>query len=161
MLVTNVVEGSPAAKAGIRSGDIVLEVDGQATASTAQLRSRIGIHQIGDTVRLTILRAGDRKLVDVRVGEPQLPQAQRGKLPELLAGVGLENSPDGRGVRVVTIAPNSPAASSGLRPGDVIIGANRRDVRDLESLQDALTQTADSVLLHVNRNGGSLFIVIR
>ena len=161
VLVTNVVEGSPAAKAGIRSGDIVLEVDGQATASTAQLRSRIGIHQIGDTVRLTILRVGDRKLVDVRVGEPQLQQAQRGKLPELLAGVGFENSPDGRGVRVVTIAPNSPAASSGLRPGDVIIGANRRDVSDLESLQAALTPTADSVLLHVNRNGGSLFIVIR
>ena len=82
-------------------------------------------------------------------------------MPELLAGVGIENSPDGDGVRVTSVAPDSAAAYSGLRPGDVIIGANRSKVTDMDSLQAALAGSTDSVLLHVNRNGGSLFIVIR
>jgi len=160
VLVTSVVDGSPAARAGLRSGDIIIEVDGRATTSTAQLRSLIGVRKIGDKVRLTLLRGGDRKTLSVEVGEPQA-QAKAGRVPELLAGVGIENSPGGKGVRVLTVAPNSAAANSGLRPGDVIIGANRREVRDVESLQAALADSSGSVLLHVNRNGGSLFIVIR
>ena len=161
VLVTRVVEGSPAEKAGIRSGDIIIEIDGQATVSTAQLRSRIGVREIGDQLSVTLLRDGDRKTVDVKVGKPQAQQARQGNLPALLAGVGLEDNPDGPGVRVVSIAPNSAAANGGLRPGDIIVGANRRKVRDMDSLQAALAVDADSLLLHVNRNGGSLFIVIR
>jgi len=160
VLVTSVLDDSPAARAGLRSGDIIIEVDGRATTSTAQLRSLIGVRKIGDKVRLTLLRGGDRKTLSVEVGEPQA-QAKAGRVPELLAGVGIENSPGGKGVRVLTVAPNSAAANSGLRPGDVIIGANRREVRDVESLQAALADSSGSVLLHVNRNGGSLFIVIR
>ena len=160
VLVTSVLDDSPAARAGLRSGDIIVEVDGRATTSTAQLRSLIGVRKIGDKVRLTLLRGGDRKTLSVEVGEPQA-HAKAGRVPELLAGVGIENSPGGKGVRVLTVAPNSAAANSGLRPGDVIIGANRREVRDVESLQAALADSSGSVLLHVNRNGGSLFIVIR
>ena len=110
---------------------------------------------------MTLLRDGDRKTVDVKVGKPQEQQARQGNSPALLAGVGLENNPDGPGVRVVSVAPNSAAASGGLRPGDIIVGANRRKVRDMDSLQAALAVDADSLLLHVNRSGGSLFIVIR
>ena len=161
VLVTNVVEGSPAQQAGMRSGDIIIEVDGKPARSTAQLRSLIGIREIGDRLELTIIREGDRKTLQVKVGTPQFAEAQRGKLPSLLAGLGLENNPSGDGVRVVTVAPNSPAANGGLRPGDVIVGANRRDVSDIESLKAALAQSPDSILLRVERNGGSLFIVIR
>jgi Do/DeqQ family serine protease len=161
VLVTSVFEGSPADKAGIRSGDIILEVDGQATASSAQLRSRIGIRRIGDEVELTILRDGKRITRDVEVGEPIEQRAQPGSMPSLLAGVGLEDNPDGPGVRVSSLAPNSPAAASGLRPGDIIVGANRRKVDDIYSLRQAVAADSDSLLLHVNRGGGSLFIVIR
>jgi S1-C subfamily serine protease len=64
-------------------------------------------------------------------------------------------------VLVVDVAPNSAAAYSGLRAGDVIVGANKRKVYDTKSLQAALELSSTSVLLHVDRNGGSLFIVIR
>ena len=161
VLVTNVVEGSPAAQAGIRSGDIIIEVDGQVTATGAQLRSRIGVKQIDDEVSLTILREGKRITLDVKVGAPQLAQAQTGVMPELLAGIALENNTDGDGVRVISVAPNSAAAYSGLRPGDIIVGANRQRIVDMKSLEAALSVGGDSILLHVNRSGGSLFIVIR
>ncbi|MDH3221785.1 MAG: DegQ family serine endoprotease [Gammaproteobacteria bacterium] len=161
VLVTSVFDGTPAKDAGLETGDIILEVDGQATSSSAQLRSRIGIKKVGDSVRLKILRDG--KLIDknVRVGATQERVTTAENLPELLQGIRIDNNPDGEGVLVVAIAPNSAAAYSGLRPGDVIIGANKRRVRDIDSFRAALELSKTSILLRVERNGGSLFIVIR
>jgi S1-C subfamily serine protease len=161
VLVTNVVEDSPAASAGIKTGDIIIEVDGQATSSTAQLRSRIGVKEVGDKVRLTLLRDGDPRELTVEIGTVKSQQARADELMPLLRGLGVENNPDGDGVLVVAVAPNSAAAYSGLRVGDVIVGANKRRVYDIESLKSALKLSSTSVLLRVDRNGGSLFIVIR
>jgi Do/DeqQ family serine protease len=161
VLVTNVIEGSPAADAGIKSGDIIIEADGKTTSSTAQLRSRIGIKEVGDKVRLKILRNGDSLQLTVKVGAAKSRQAQVDELTPLLQGLRVEDNPDGDGVLVVDVAPNSAAAYSGLRAGDVIVGANKRKVYDTKSLQAALELSSTSVLLHVDRNGGSLFIVIR
>lgn len=161
VLVTNVFEDTPAAKSGLETGDIIIEVDGQQTRSAAQLRSRIGIRQVGDEVRLKFLRDGktiERK-VEIGAARPSLAQAE--DLPELLAGLRVETNPDGDGVLVIDLAPNSPAAYSGLRPGDVIVGTNKRRVRDIESFKEALALSKTSILLRVERNGGSLFIVIR
>ncbi len=161
VLVTNVFEDTPAAKSGLQTGDIILEVDGQETRSAAQLRSRIGVKQVGDKVSLTLLRDGKTIERSVEVGAARASLAQAEDLPELLAGLRVDNNPDGDGVLVIDLSPNSPAAYSGLRPGDVIVGTNKRRVRDIESFKDALTLSKSSILLRVERNGGSLFIVIR
>jgi Do/DeqQ family serine protease len=161
VLVTNVFEDTPAESAGLETGDIILEIDGLETRSTAQLRSQIGVKQVGDEVRLKILRDGKTIERTVEIGAATSRVAQAGDLPELLAGLQVDNNPDGNGVLVVGLAPNSPAAYSGLRPGDVIVGANRRRVQDIESFREALALDKSAVLLRVERNGGSLFIVIR
>ena len=161
VLITNVFEGSPAEKAGLKSGDIILEVDGQPTSSTAQLRSRIGIKQVGEKVSLTILREGKILKRSVEVGSVQPQTAQSANLPKVLSGLQIDNNPDGNGVLVVAVEPNSAAAYSGLQPGDVIVSANRVAVNDIESFQRAVANSQGSILLHVERDGGSLFIVIR
>lgn len=161
VLVTNVFEDTPAAKSGLETGDIIIEVDGQQTRSAAQLRSRIGIKQVGDEVRLKFLRDGKTIERKVEIGAARSSLAQAEDLPELLAGLRVETNPDGDGVLVIDLAPNSPAAYSGLRPGDVIVGTNKRRVRDIESFREALALSKTSILLRVERNGGSLFIVIR
>ncbi|CAD7851415.1 MAG: HtrA protease/chaperone protein / Serine protease (Protease DO) (EC 3.4.21.-) [Olavius algarvensis Gamma 3 endosymbiont] len=161
VLVTNVFEDSPAARAGIESGDIIIEADGKTTRSTAQLRSRIGVKEIGEEVRLSILRNGEPMQLTVKIGAAISQQKQAENLAPLLQGLRVENNPDGDGVLVVAVAPNSPAAYSGLRAGDVIVGANKRKVYDIESFKAALQRSKSSVLLRVDRNGGSLFIVIR
>ena len=70
VLINHVEKKTPAAKAGLQTGDIVIAVNGENTESTGQLRTQIGSRQIGDTVELTILRDGKQKTVEVKVGEP-------------------------------------------------------------------------------------------
>jgi serine protease Do/serine protease DegQ len=161
VLITHVAEDTPAEKAGLKSGDLILAVDGEATRSTGQLRSQIGMRTIGDSVKLTILRDGKQKTVKVTIGEPLGIAASQGKLHPLFEGVQLENTPDKAGVLVARMSPTSPAAFSGLRPGDIIVSANKKPVTDLASLKRALEGEPSSILLRINREGGSLFIVIR
>lgn len=161
VLVTGVGEDSPAEKSGVKAGDVIIAVDGEETSSAGQLRSQIGVKSIGEKVKLTLIRDGKKKIVDVEVGEPQQLTAVSGKLHSLLEGARFENNPDGEGVIVAGLSPNSGAAYSGLRPGDVILGANRKRVTDLESFKKALTLSDSSVLLHISRSGHSLYLVIR
>ena len=161
VLVAKVLEDSPAARAGLKAGDIILSVDGNITRTSAQLRSRIGVKTVGDKVALRLLR-GDRELtLNVEIGPARARESSSRELHPLLQGLRLENNSQGEGVQVIDVAPNSSAAYSGLRPGDIIVGANRRRVTDIESLEQALRLEDSSVLLRVERNGGSLFIVIR
>ncbi len=161
VLVTEVAEGSPAEKAGLNAGDVILEVNGQTTTSTAQLRSQIGMEAVGERVKLKILRNGKTRQLKVKIGEPEAFASTNQALHPLLAGAQLHNSPDGQGVQVANLAPNTKAAYSGLRPGDIIIAANKQRVYNIESLRRTLQSNASSMLLQINRNGASLFIVIR
>lgn len=160
-LVTSVSKNSPAEKAGIKSGDIIIMLDGSVITSTGQLRSRIGIKEIGDKVAVTVLRDGKEKQLQVKIGEPQSSAVSDGKLHPLLEGAQFDNEPDGNGVVVTRLAPNSMAAYSGLRAGDVIVAANQQRVIDLSSFKEALKRNKSALLLQINRNGGSLFIVIK
>ena len=161
VLVTNVMEDSPAEDAGLKSGDVIIAVDGQKTTSTGKLRSQVGMKMIGERVTLTLLRDGDEKRINVKVGKPSSLASLSGKVHQLLDGVQFENEPNREGVRVVNIAPNTNATYSGLRSNDVIIAVNKRQVYDLETLESALGRNKSAVLLQVNRGGFSLFIVIR
>jgi len=161
VLITKVTDGSPAKDAGIKPGDVVLRVDGHATKSTGQLRSQIGMKVIGDKVKLTILRDGNMKTISVKVSKPHSITAAEGNLHPLLNGAQFENSSDSDGVLVAKMAPNSAAAYSGLRPGDIIVAANKRRVYDIASFKKALVRSRSSILLQINRSGNSLFIIIR
>lgn len=161
VLVTSVMDDSPAKAAGVKSGDVITAVEGKSVESTGQLRSEIGMRAIGDKITLALLRDGDEKRIKIKVGKADSLASTSGAIHDLLDGVQYENDSDQKGVRVASIAPNSKAAYSGLRPGDIIVAANKRRVDDIESLQKALLKNKSAVLLQVNRRGGSLFIVIQ
>ncbi len=161
VLITHIVEGSPAEKAGLKAGDIITDVDNKPTKSSGHLRSAIGVKNIGDKVKVTVLRDGKSLDLSVKVGEAEGLSARNDEVHKLLAGVQFENHGKSQGVIVSAIAPNAHAAFSGLREGDIIVGANRQRVNNLKDFNKALNRSSDSILLHINRNGGSLFIVIR
>lgn len=161
VLVTGVTEGSEAEKGGVKAGDVIVAVDERKTTSAGQLRSQIGIKEVGEEVTLTVLREGETKKFKVDVGEPQQLSALSDKLHSLLEGSRFENNPDGGGVIVAELSRNSRAAYSGLRPGDIITGANRKRVTDLGSFKKALSLNQQSVLLQISRNGRPMYLVIR
>src|SRR5690606_4633138 len=161
VLVTEVQKDSPAEQAGLKAGDVIVAVDGKPTRSSGELRSQISVHSVGERVTLGLLRDGRERKVRVEVGEPASLVAANGKLHPLLEGVTVSDRDDGRGVEVSAIAPNSNAAYSGLRPGDVIVAANKRRVTDVASFAAALALSRDSILLQINRGGRGIFLVIR
>lgn len=161
VLVTEIQEDSPAEKAGLKAGDVVISVDGSPVNSTGQLRSEVSIHSIGTEIRLGVIRDGDEKTFDVVLGEPSTTVADSEELHPLLEGVNFQAASNGKGVEVTAIAPDAPAAYFGLRPGDVIVGVNKRRVTDLRSFSDALKLNKNAILLHIDRDGRGLYLVIR
>jgi S1-C subfamily serine protease len=161
VLVTNVLDDSPADDAGLKAGDIIISVDGQSTKSTGQLRSQISVKAIGESIDLTVIRDGKQRDFEVKVGEPSGISQVDSNIHQLLEGVQLENAEQAEGVRVTQLAPNSAAAYSGLRRNDLIVAVNKRRVKNLDDMQQALQLSDSAVLLQVQRRGGSLFIVIR
>lgn len=166
-LVTRVLPGTPADKAGLKPEDIILEVDGKPIRDFFHLRNEIALRRPGDKVTLTILRDGRQRKVKVEIGEDQMVAANGERIHPRLAGAELgpvtEDHPlfgKVEGVLVQDVDPTSPAARSGLRPGDVITSVNRKPVTSVEELR-RIAKDSRQLLLHIRRGDGALFLVLQ
>lgn len=160
-LIAGLVDGAPAKKAGIKAGDLIISVDDVPTTSAGQLRSQIGMKAVGDNIKITVLREDEKKQFTVEIEKPRQAVAALATKHKLLEGAQFENNGDGEGVVITNLVPNSAASLSGLRPGDVIIGANRMQVNNLRDLNAALGRSNKEMLLQINRNGRIFYIAIR
>ncbi|OUS39715.1 serine endoprotease DegQ ['Osedax' symbiont bacterium Rs2_46_30_T18] len=166
VLITGVGDNTPAKRAGLRSGDIITAVDGANTNSVNRLRSQIGIKNIGDKVKLLVLREGRNKTFNMDVGNPQQFSSKNNsnstqELHNLLVGAGFKNSRSARGVEVTTVTNNSVAAFNGLESGDLITRANKIKVNNLNDFKRALKRSDKALLLEIKRGKQMLLMVIR
>ncbi|WP_370979272.1 Do family serine endopeptidase [Agaribacterium sp. ZY112] len=161
VLITGVFDDTPADKAGLKPGDVIISVDGDLTKSSSQLRSQIGVKKIGDSLKIKVIRDGKEKSFKVKVGEPDSDMAFAGKANPLFDGVMLEDSKDGSAVVVIKLAPNSAMAFAGVRPGDLIAGVNRKPVNSVAQLKSLVAAGDEQILLRVLRNGRSFFVVLK
>ena len=172
-LVGDVKASSPAGKAGLQRGDIILEINGKQVSDSRELRMNISMMKPDADVKLKILRDGKESDRTVTLGELATSEVQakgeEGTSKDALEGVTLENldadaakqlglSPATKGVVVTDISPSSPEADSGLRRGDVIQEVNHQPVRNLSELNEAIRKSGKNPLLLVNRQGSTLFI---
>ena len=167
-LIAQVMTDSPAAKAGLRSGDVIISVNRKAVRSGSDLRNFIGLLRVGARVDLKVVRDGMELMIDLKVGvieEASIePSSEVPKLKGAAFGPIPLNSPFfGRvkGVYVVSVVADSPAWKSGLREEDVITSVNRKPVSDQDELMVIAAQGGGSLLLNIIRGDGSLFILIR
>ena len=160
VVIAGVQPGSAAESAGLEAGDIVISIDGEPVESSAQLRNEIGQRRIGQKLRITILRDGKTKVVQAKVGDAVTQLASNGSVHPFLEGASLESFSDG-GVEITAIERDSTAAESGLRPGDVILSANRYKVGDLDDLRKILKQPSQRVVLRVKRGNAALYLVLQ
>jgi Do/DeqQ family serine protease len=146
VLISDVIDGSPAAKAGMKRGDIVLSLEGVPISSPPEYREALGEYTAGDPLRLKIFRK-DRELT-VSVKPSPFPLDYTRKL--LYRRVGIEmDQVDKRarekyglkeGVFVKYVRPDSKAAEYGLRAGDLLLKINNTPIRDMDTLNEAVSQ---------------------
>jgi serine protease Do/serine protease DegQ len=166
-LVSEVVGGSAAEKAGVHTGDIITAVNGQSVKSNAELRNVIGLLRVGDKVEIGIVRDGNPQRVTAIIAAIAAPPAVAPPVhaaavatPHGLDGATITDAPEAAGALVTTIEPGSPAALQGLEENDIIVRVNRDRVTNLEQLR-AHTKSTASVVIEVRRGKASLLIPLR
>ncbi|HEY8428785.1 MAG TPA: trypsin-like peptidase domain-containing protein [Sandaracinaceae bacterium] len=164
-LINDVRPNSPAARAGLRAGDVVVAVDGRALESSHDLLRSILQRPIGSEVSLTVLRRGREQTLRLTTaerpsaGSSSASPAQPASAPPAPPNLGLELGTDERGHVVATrVEPGSPASRAGLTPGDRIITADRRRVRTPGDVEAALAD--GTALLWVARGDARAFVVL-
>lgn len=169
-VLVNILDGSPAEKAGLRAGDVVTAVNGKRVRDAADLRNHIGLMRVGDPVELQILRDSKPLTVRAKVGtrEPATASAPNGVRNPRMAGVSVADIPQdspafGRinGVAVTRVANGTPAWKAGLRAGDIILSVNREEVMDVESFVELIGASRGQLLLGVMRGNRTAMLVIK
>lgn len=168
VVITRVQEGSSADQAGLQPGDVITAVNGDPVEKAQQLQNKVGLSPVGQEIELSIQRDGQSKTVVAEITEPEKGSTSSGgDISRHLAGARLRNLAPGetsgaqQGVVVAEVERGSRAWRARLRPGDVILRANRQAVPDLESLKAAVDDPADALMLKVNRKGSIFTLVLR
>jgi serine protease Do len=173
-LVSSVSEGSPAAQAGIQTGDVIVEYDGKPIQDSSQLPIVVARTPVGRSVKTTVIRDKKRVPLTIKVGElkeeevvastPQEPSklglAVQNVTPEMAESLGLSRA---TGAVVTAVQPQSPAAEAGLRRGDIILEVNRKTVASADELEKMLTQIkpGENLLFLISRGGNNLFLAMK
>ncbi|MBP6080203.1 MULTISPECIES: Do family serine endopeptidase [unclassified Providencia] len=161
--VSEVLPKSSAAKAGIKSGDVLVSVDGKRINSFAELRAKIGTSEVGKEITLGLIRSG--KPMDVKVvlvnDEGETTKAE--KLSESLLGATISNATvsNTKGVQVDSVAPKSPAAAIGLVKGDLIFGVNDSRVETIDQFRKIIDAKPPVLAMKVLRDGETLYLLMR
>ncbi|WP_027144378.1 Do family serine endopeptidase [Mesorhizobium sp. WSM3626] len=178
-LVASVEPGSPAEKAGLQSGDVITRFNGKNVQNVHDLTLAAASQKPGSNATLTRNRGGNEQEVAVTIGQRKDEEVRTGAVASPEAGdqrLGMSLSPipdEARqqlglqpgttGVFVQEVAPNSPAAENGLRPGDVIVSANNRNVMQPSDIQQEWTKSRQQkkpILFRIERQGQSLFVAV-
>jgi serine protease Do len=181
VIIGGVVKGSPAEKAGLRPGDVVLRVNGRDTPKAINLRNEVASAGVGKAVAVDLLRGGKRQTVQVVLSEtPADPQlaSQEGSQ----SGPAGSNSPLGvavaplsratreryrigsdvsHGVVVTGVSRGSVGESIQLQPGDVILQVNRTAIKSPKQLDQAYRAAGRKLALLIQRGGGTVYVVVK
>ncbi len=184
-LVSGVMKGSPAEKAGIKQGDVVLQYNGRTVEDTGHLRNMVSQTPLGSKVKIRLLR--QKKEIDTEVVIAELPKklgealprspeegpdheeentaltglAVRELSPELARRLGVD--PKEKGVVIVKVDPLSRIYEAGIRPGDIVLQINQKTVTSLDDYKRTVSsiKAKDRVLLLIRRKGEDLFVTVR
>lgn len=172
-LVAEVTKGSPAEKAGLKPGDVILKYNNTLVTNIGSLRNAIALIKPGTKVRLSILRQGHPVDIQVEVGtmsqnKPTVATVKENKLgievenltPEQAAKLGMVHE---NGVLISKVDPNSPAGWIGLRKGNVIVEVNQKKISSVEEFNEALqaASAGKPILFLIKQGDSARFVSIK
>ncbi len=176
-LVSQVAKDSPAEKAGIKSGDVIVKFGDTEVTNTRQLRNLVAATPPGNSVKVKVIRNGTERVLSVTIAKVVAETTEFGRARNnamnQLANIGLSvssltpelaqqfNLQEETGVLVSGVEEGSAASVANLQVGDLILEVNREPVSNIEDLQSILSKARKQVLLLIKRKGSSIFVVIR
>jgi len=181
VIIRDVQDGSPAARAGLKRNDVVVEFDGQSVTELQKFRIRVADTPIGRSIPVTVLRDGKRESLSVTLtskDEEQLAAGEPGSrvpeaTPELVGGLKVRALTEEErtaakltsGVAVADVVEGSPASDAGIQPGDIIQEVGGKDVKSTvdfaKLLRDSKSQRKHVVLLVTSPNEAPRFVALR
>ena len=180
-IVREVFKGSPAEKAGLKRGDVILKVNGKKIEDIATLRNIVAQSDVGSTIKLKIMR--ENKRISIKATVSEFPKEMAEVIPDkgealteedALAGFSVTDitpaiakqlglSREEKGVVIVRVEPYSAADEAGLKKGDVIQEMNKKRVNNLRDFNNITSyiKKGDTVLLFINRGGKKFYITLK
>ncbi|NOX24785.1 MAG: DegQ family serine endoprotease [Deltaproteobacteria bacterium] len=173
VLISQVMDGSAAAKAGMKRGDVVIKFAGKKVHNVGNFRNRVALLAPGTDAKVTVIRHGKVKKLTI-----VLDSLPTGRISAGGSGLNLDKlgfavqNIDPRmarkygyaatkGVMVTTVQSGSVAAMAGIKPGSLILEVNRQPVTNVQELQKYIGSKKDSVLLLIRGDRGSRFVVLK
>jgi len=175
ILIAQVSEDSPAAKADLKTGDLIVEYQGKPVTDVGNFRNRVALTTPGSTAELTIIRHGKRRSVNIKIGNLSDGKLLAQDATQSTDALGLTVqtlTPDlaqqfdvkpGKGVVVTEVQPGSVASMAGIRRGTVILQVDHKEVNSAAEFKQAIKNSSDDkrVMLLINDHGMSRFLVLK
>ncbi len=179
-LIASVGDDTPAEKAGLEEGDIVIEFKGEEVLDSNDLRNFVGLLQPGTRADVTYLREGRRRTTQITVAEAPSVETETINVDddeeavenmvmmEAFDGAEVSNIPSDldlrggdNGVYIAKVDRNSRAYRAGLRPGDIIRQVGKLDIDDLSDFEEAIDGKTGPHALRIERQGRSSYIAVK
>ncbi|RIX49468.1 MAG: DegQ family serine endoprotease [Rhodocyclales bacterium GT-UBC] len=168
-LVNSVEKGSPAEKAGLEPGDVILSINGKEIINSGELPAAVAVMGAGDTARLQVWRKGANKDIEVKVGtfsdtkvaSAETPEAAKGRLGVSVRALTPEERRQADVSSGVLVQNASgPAAKAGIQPGDIILSVNGERITSVEQLKNLLSKAGKKVAILIERGDSRIFVPV-
>ncbi len=167
-VITLVVTGSPADEAGIKPGDIIVEVNGKKIEDSGSVRNAIGLLRLGSQINLRLLRDGRLKSINLVTIDPNKYIEKIASRDPFLFGTEFRNFDEitptqghVQGVQIISTQEDTALWRAGLRRGDVLISVNGKTISNMTDLKKEVSTAKRQLLLNVLRQGGAIFVVVK
>ncbi len=163
VVISQVIEDSAASKAGLKTGDVVLQINGVNVKSASAMRNMVGLMRVGEKMDITVIRNGEQKALVAYIAD-EIEQSIIGeKLNPQLAGAVIESHEENgnKFLVIANVARGSPAWNARLRKDDLILSVNRAPVKTLADLKKMVKFNDKQILFNVQRGQTALFILIQ
>ena len=167
-VINRVLEGSPADKAGLKTGDIVVKIDNKLVRTSADVKNQIGLKRIGEKINFEILRDGKKQEIEVEIAAGQSGNGAPRAVNKNLEGLTVSDiKPDHpaygklEGVIIANVERGSKVWRNGLRAGDIITSVNNKTVANMEQFLAAVDKQENTLLFRIVRGNTAAFIAIK
>jgi serine protease Do len=176
-LVGEVMENSPAEKAGIKQGDVIIDFMGKEITNMTTLPSIVAQTEVGTKAELTVIRQGEQKKIEITVGKldeelvsgpgsagesinPELGLTVQELTPELAKTLEIEEQ---KGLIIADVANGSPAAEAGIKRGEIILEINQKPVASIKEFREIFSKIKpnENILLLTKRDEHTRFVVLK